>query len=183
MPHTFLPAAVPSVEVNFNDTRCADGGRVCPTDSLLFTCTGNEIFTLSLRVTLPSGNVLALNNDGTLSGIGSLSDGFSVESSSVAVNDGGISFNYALSLSIDDAALLAGGMIVCDDSTPANREMAGCPTAGMFYHITHSYAIHIIIIIIDIFLVCESIIGIVLIVTAPLRLVSKNSCGPLITKT
>ena len=153
MPHTFLPAAAPSVVVNFNDTRCTDGGRVCPTDSLLFTCAANEIFTLSLRVTLPSGYVLALNNDGTLYGIGSLPDGFSVESSSVAENDGGTSFNYTLSLSIENASLLAGGVIACDDSTVANRVMAECPTVGKFYHITHSYAIHIIIIIIDIFFI------------------------------
>ena len=133
MHDTFLPAAAPSAEVSFNDTRCTDGGRVCPTDSLHFTCTANEIMALSLRVTLPSGNVLVLNNDGTVSGIG-LPAGFSVESSIVAENCGGISYNYTLSLSIDAASLLAGGVIACDDNTIANRNMAGCPTVGKFYN-------------------------------------------------
>ena len=133
MPHTFLPAAVPSVVVNFNDTRCADGGSVCPTDSLLFTCTGNETITLALRVILPSGDELIVTSSGAVIAIGDLSDGFSVESTNVAVNDGGTSFNYTLSLSIDNASLLAGGVIICNDNTIANRDMAGCPTAGKFY--------------------------------------------------
>ena len=135
MPHTFLPAAAPSVVVNFNDTRCTDGGRVCPTDSLLFTCTANEIITL--RVALPSGVELFLNSSGMPPG--NVPDGFSVESSSVAVNDGGTSFNYTLSLSIDDAALLAGGVIGCDDATPGNQDMAGCPTVGKFYNYLFVY--------------------------------------------
>ena len=137
MHDTFLPAAAPSAEVSFNDTRCTDGGRVCPTDSLHFTCTANEIMALSLIVTLPSGDMLALNNDGTVSEIGDLPAGFSVESTSVTVNCGGTSLNYILSLSIDSASLLTGGVIFCDDNTIANRVMAGCPTAGMFYN--HSF--------------------------------------------
>ena len=128
--HAFLPAAVPSVVVSFNDTRCAtDGGRVCPTNSLLFTCTANEIITL--RVALPSGSPLGVFSDGTVTG--SLPDGFSVESSSVAVNDGGTSFNYTLSLSIHDVSLLAGSVIACDDNTINNQDIAGCPTAGKFH--------------------------------------------------
>ena len=141
--HTFLPAAVPSVEANFNDTRCADGGRVCPTDSLLFTCTANE--STILRVTLPSGVRLYLSSSGMPTG--SLPDGFSVESHSVAENDGGASYNYTLSLSIDNAFLLAGGVIVCDDATPGNQDMAGCPTVGKFYnhlfmYIYNNYRVH-----------------------------------------
>ena len=136
---TFLPAAVPSVVVNFNDTRCADGGRVCPTDSLLFTCTTSEISVL--RVTLPSGDVLVVFSDGTITG--NLPDGLSVESSSVAVNDGGLSSNYTISLSIDDAALLAGSMIVCDDGTSGNQDMAGCSVVGKFYN--HLFIITIIV--------------------------------------
>ena len=128
------------MEVNFNDARCAtDGGRVCPTDSLLFTCIANEIITL--RVTLPSGGMLVVFSDGW--NTGSLPDGFSVESSSVAVNYGGISSNYTLSLSIDNASLLAGGVIVCDDGTPGNQDMAGCPSVGKFYN--HLFIITIIV--------------------------------------
>ena len=131
--YAFLPGAVPSVVVNFNDTRCADGGSVCQNDSLLFTCTANE--STILRVTLPSGDHLFLSSSRTVTG--SLPDGFSVESSSVAVNDGGASFNYTLSLSIDNAFLLAGGMIVCDDGTTTNLDKAGCPVAGKLSTCTH----------------------------------------------
>ena len=127
-----LPAAVPSVKVNFNDTRCTDGGRVCPTDSLLFTCTANESTVFSLRVTLPSGYRLTLQSDsGTVSGIGGLPNGFSVESSNVVMNDGGDSFNYTLSLSITNATLLAGGMILCG-STTLIRYNATCSVVGKF---------------------------------------------------
>ena len=131
--HVFLPASVPSVEVNFNDTRCADGGRVCPTDSLLFTCTANDI--IVLRVTLPSDHELTVTSSGTV--IGYVPDGFSVEPPIVAENDGGISYNYTLSLSIENASLLAGSVIVCDDYTITNQDMAGCPTVGKFYN--HSF--------------------------------------------
>ena len=103
---------------------------MCPTDSLLFTCIANEIITL--RVTLPSGDELTVTSSGAV--LGSLPVGLSVEPPIVAENDGGTSFNYTLSLSIDDASLLAGGMIVCDDGTPGNRDMAGCPTVGKFYN-------------------------------------------------
>ena len=127
----FLSAAAPSVVVNFNDTRCAaDGGRVCATDSLLFTCTGNEIG--FLRMTLFSGERLALFSDGDITGIGDLRDGFSVEPAIVTMNDGGASFNYTLSVSIENASLLNGSMIDCDDNSPDNQDMAGCPVVGKF---------------------------------------------------
>ena len=123
----FLPAAAPSVVVNFNDTRCTDGGGVCSTDSLLLTCTANEI--IILRVTLPSDGTLGVFNDGTVTGIGTLPAGFSVESSNAIMNPGGLSYNYTLSLSIENASLLNGSMIVCDDNT-INQDMAGCPVVG-----------------------------------------------------
>ena len=103
---------------------------MCPTDSLLFTCTAIEIITL--RVILPFGDELTVTSSGIPPG--NVPDGFSVEFSSVAMNDGGFSSNYTLSLSIDDASLLAGGMIVCDDATPGNQDMAGCLVVGKFYN-------------------------------------------------
>ena len=110
---------------NFNDTRCTDGGRVCPTDSLLFTCTANEI--ILLRVTLPSGFELVLSSPATTIGT---PDGFSVESNAT-VNDDCLSYNYTLSLSIENASLLAGGAInVSDDNTTINQYK--CPMIGKF---------------------------------------------------
>ena len=35
--------------------------------------------------------------------------------------------NIFLTLSIMNASLLDGGMIICDDTTEANKVMAGCP--------------------------------------------------------
>ena len=107
---------------------------MCATDSLLFTCTGNEIG--FLRVTLFSGERLALFSDGDITGIGDLHDGFSVEPPIVTMNDGGASFNYTLSVSIENASLLNGNMIDCDDNSPDNQDMAGCPVVGKFN--THS---------------------------------------------
>ena len=109
---------------NFNDTRCTDSGRVCPTDSLLFTCTANEI--ILLRVTLPSGFELVLSSPATTIGT---PDGFSVESNATVNADG--SFNYILSLSIENAFLLAGRDInVSDDNTITNQYK--CPMVGKF---------------------------------------------------
>ena len=127
----FLPAAVPSVKVNFNDTRCTDGGRVCSTDSLLFTCTANEIDSLSLQIILPSGYELAISSTDTIIGIQDIPDGFSVESSNVVTNDGGTSFNYTLSLSITNATLLAGGVVLCA-STTVIQDSATCSVVGKF---------------------------------------------------
>ena len=39
---------------SFNDSRC-DGGAVCPSDPLLFTCTVTDSPATSARATLPSG--------------------------------------------------------------------------------------------------------------------------------
>ena len=102
---------------------------MCSTDSLLLTCTANEI--IILRVTLPSDGTLGVFNDGTVTGIGTLPAGFSVESSNAIVNPGGLSYNYTLSLSIENASLLNGSMIVCDDNT-IHQDMAGCPVVGKF---------------------------------------------------
>ena len=150
-PHAFLPAAVPSVVVNFNDTRCAEGGRVCPTDSLLFTCTTSEI--TILRVSLPSGHELTVTSSGIV--IGNVPDGFSVEPPIVAVNGDGTSFNYTLSLSIENASLLAGDVIVCDDGGSVTRDMAGCPTVGKFYNHSFMHNSYIGIIIMDIYILLE----------------------------
>ena len=136
--------------VSFNDTRCAEGGKVCPTDSLLFTCAANEI--TILRVNLPSDHELTVTSSGIV--IGNVPDGFYVEPPIVAENGDGTSFNYTLSLSIENASLLAGGMIVCDDGGSVTRDVAGCPTVGKFYN--HSFKHNSYIDIIIIFLEVDS---------------------------
>ena len=110
---------------------------MCATDSLLFTCTAIEI--LTLRVTLPSGIRLFFDSSGMPPG--NVPDGFSVESRSVIPNVGITSYNYTLSLSIDNASLLNGDMILCDDTTSANQDTAGCPVVGKFSLPVASYCV------------------------------------------
>ena len=108
---------------------------MCSTDPLLFTCTGNELTVLSMIVTLPNGDPLSLSRTGAVSG--TIPDGFSVISRSAVPNDGNVSFNFTLSLSIENASLLNGDVIACDDNTI--REMAGCSVVGKFSLLLDSF--------------------------------------------
>ena len=119
-----------SVDVNFNDPRCGDGRRVCPTDPLLFTCvvTGNLAATITVKIE----NVLEtdLNDDNTT--YEHLPDGYTVQSHNVQTNVG--SLNYTLVLSIVNASLLNGSLIICDSNLRGVDDgMAGCPVAGKLY--------------------------------------------------
>ena len=113
----------------FTDGRCepeADG--VCPNDPLVFTCELNEVAVL--RVIFPNGYSEILS-DGTSDEDDVVTPpGFTAVSFEATVIDAS-SRNFVLTLSIANASLLNGSNITCDDATPNNRVMAGCPLLGM----------------------------------------------------
>ena len=123
VPHT---DAATLAEAGFNDTRCEDGGVVCPTDLLLFTC--NITDTPSTRVivlfSFAEMVVIALTNNNVIQGGGP--DGINIHSHSVT---GEGPYDYILTLSIASASLLNGGMIECDSNIGVT-DRAGCPVAG-----------------------------------------------------
>ena len=93
--------AVLSVRTSFNDTRC-DGGRVCPTDPLLFTCEITGSTSTSIAVTFPSdmGITIILRSRGTVDEHDP-PDGVTVRFHNVAITENAV--NYTLSLSIETA--------------------------------------------------------------------------------
>ena len=114
------------MDVSFNDPRCGDGRGVCPTDPLLFTCvvTGSPVN--SITVEIENVFEIDLNDDNTIDG--DLPDGYTVQSHNVQTNVG--SLNYTLVLSIVNASLLNGSLIICDSNLAGVDDMAGCPVAG-----------------------------------------------------
>ena len=118
-------AATPSAVASFSDTRCTAGG-VCPNDPLVFTCEVNDAS--SLRVILPTGeqDVVSVGN---ISLNLHLPAGFTIDNLFIAEMDT-LKRNFSLTLSIENASLLNGGQITCDDTTTRSTAMAGCPLAG-----------------------------------------------------
>ena len=112
--------------MNFNNTRCGDGRGVCPTDPLLFTCVVTDSPVTIITVRIENGLVIQLHVDNTTQG--DLPDGFSVQSHNVQTNVG--SLDYTLVLSIVNASLLNGSLIICDSNIFGVDDMAGCPVAG-----------------------------------------------------
>ena len=123
VPHT---DAATLAEASFNDTRCEDGGVVCPTDPLLFTC--NITDTGATRVTVAFSFAvmmsISLTNGNITEGVGP--DGINIQSHNVT---GEGPYDYILTLSITSASLLNGGMITCDNNGGVT-DRAGCPVAG-----------------------------------------------------
>ena len=101
---------------------------MCPNDPLIFTCnvTGSDVD--RSIVTLPSGGEVALRSDNTILVEENLPDGVTVQFHNATVNNGVA--DYILSLTIERASLLNGGVILCFDSslTPVIDE-ASCPVA------------------------------------------------------
>ena len=110
---------------NFSDARCTAGG-VCPSDPLIFTCEVNDTF--GLRVTLPTGKREIISIGDTTDHV-ALPAGFTADSLVIITLNNYTSRNFSLTLSIENASLLNGGQISCDDITQ-NMAKAGCPLAG-----------------------------------------------------
>ena len=108
---------------NFSDARCTAGG-VCPSDPLIFTCEVNDTF--GMRVTLPTGEHEIISI-GDKSNHVVLPAGFTADSLVITLKN--YTRNLSLTLSIENASLLNGGQISCDDITQ-NVAKAGCPLAG-----------------------------------------------------
>ena len=129
--HVRSTDAAPSSLASFNDSRCTNS-CVKSTDPLFLTCELSDI--AGLRVILPNGvqEIISIgdNVDNPESIV--LPDGFiAVTLNIMSVMD--ISErNVSLTLSIANAFLLDGGEIICDDTTPRNMVMAGCPVCGKF---------------------------------------------------
>ena len=109
----------------FNDSRCAAGG-VCSTDSVFITCELKEV--VLIRVVLPTGDQEIISVGDTAAGV-DLPAGFTAVSLVITEIDDSTR-NFNLTLSIANASLLNGGNITCDDTTPRNIAMAGCPVRG-----------------------------------------------------
>ena len=115
---------------SFNETSCGDGGSVCSTDPLLFTCniTGSpgSIVTLTLP---PSGDAIILNNDNSRQG--TIPEGYTLQTTAVSMNDS--LNNFLLILSIESASVLNNSDIICNTGLSDGRFMAGCPVAGKLW--------------------------------------------------
>ena len=113
-----------SAVARFANKQCANRG-VKPTDSLLFTCELNGVFLL--RVLLPNGAQEVASLGDTVHSI-SLPHGFTPVSFNISARNESRR-NFSLSIFIENASLLDGGEIKCDDSTFRLNAMASarCP--------------------------------------------------------
>ena len=121
--------AVPPAPASFNDSRCANASCcVDSTDPLFFTCKLSNV--LGLRVTFPNGDqeIASINDE---AGALNVPVGFKVVSLNVfEIHE--FTRNIHLTLSIANASLLDGGEIICNDTTPRKKVMAGCRVCGKF---------------------------------------------------
>ena len=110
---------------NFSNEACATGG-VKLSDPLLFTCEVNGA--VLLRVVLPTGDQEIISVGDTAADV-SLPDGFTAMSLNIAEIDASTR-NFSIKLSIENAFLLNGGEIKCDNTTSKNEAKAKCPIIG-----------------------------------------------------
>ena len=117
---------------NFLNEACATG-CVKPSEPLLFTCVVYGV--VLLRVILPTGDQEIISFGDTRADV-DLPTGFTAESLDIIVIDGSTR-NFNLTLSIRSASLLAGGEIICDDTTSSNKANATCPIIGKLSSPSH----------------------------------------------
>ena len=100
---------------------------MCSNDPLVFTCELNEV--VLLRVILPTDEQENTSIGDSANDV-ALPVGFTADSLVItAVDDA--TRNITLTLSIENASLLNGGQITCDDTVTNDViAMAGCPLAG-----------------------------------------------------
>ena len=119
--------ATSSAVASFSDARCTARG-VCPNDPLVFTCEVNN--TGVLLVILPTGYQEHISIGDRTNHV-ALPAGFKADSLVITPIDD-LRRNFTLTLSIENASLLNGGLISCEDAYyyDGSRAMAGCPLAG-----------------------------------------------------
>ena len=99
---------------------------MCSNDPLVFTCELNEV--ALLQVILPTGEQENTSIGDSANDV-ALPVGFTADSLVItAVDDA--TRNITLTFSIENASLLNGSQITCDDTTNNVIAMAGCPLAG-----------------------------------------------------
>ena len=115
----------------FNDSRCTNS-CVKSTDPLFLTCKLNNI--AGLRVIFPNGvqEIISIGDNVSNPESVVLPDGFIAVSLNIMSVKDVIKRNVSLTLSIANASRLNGQEIICDDTTPRNEVMAGCPVCGKF---------------------------------------------------
>ena len=100
---------------------------MCPNDPLVFTC---EVNSFLMRIILPNGDQEVASIGDTESDILLFpSSGFTVDTFNVITVDT-FTRNYTLTLSIENASLLNGDQIICDDTTENIVAKARCPLIG-----------------------------------------------------
>ena len=105
----------------FTNEACnADGVR--PSDPLIFICEIYEAFLL--RVVLPTGDQEFITLGYEIDDI-TLPSGFTAVSLAITETDQ-FRGNFSITISIDSALHLKGGIITCDDTSPRKRATAGC---------------------------------------------------------
>ena len=113
---------------------------MCPTDPLLFTCEVNEATSSVIAVTFPSDVLITINLRSTGVVDGDDPPAGVTVFHNVATNVDTV--NYILSLAIENASLLNGGMITCDSTVIGYVDTAGCPVAGKYNYVTLHAALY-----------------------------------------
>ena len=117
-----------SAVASFINEECATGG-VNQFDPLLFTCAVNGA--ILMRVVFPSGDQEIISVGDTAASV-DLPTGFTAVSLNVTEIDNTRRI-FSIAISIASASLLEGGMIICDDTTPTNSAMDGCPIGMLMF--------------------------------------------------
>ena len=101
------------------------------TDPLSFTCELSNV--IGLQVLLPNGvhEHTAIGDDSDIHKFVILGAGFKPVSLNITAMED-FTRHYSLTISIANASLLDGREIECNDATPRNKVMAGCPVCGKF---------------------------------------------------
>ena len=128
--HNCTTDAVSLSMASFNDTRCTVEDKcVYLTDPLFFTCELNNV--IALRVVFSNDHKEVFSVGNAKPDSINLPDGIFVMSLIISEIDESAR-NISLTLSISNASLLDGGIIICDDTTPHNKLIAGCQVCGKY---------------------------------------------------
>ena len=112
---------------SFNDTRCTVEDKcVYSIDPLFFTCELSDVIALRVVFSNDHNEVFSVGNITP-----DLPAGIFIMSLIISQIDESTR-NISLTLAISNASLLDGGIIICDDTTPHNKLIAGCQVCGKY---------------------------------------------------